>query len=388
MKNNELVSFLENNALIAKPEDLSEYKLEYKDEVFSNLLQEHYDGNVLIQGNPDNNEVGNKTTWLEYSWEGENLHFQQYSETIVLKNVGDDKYEKVREYEIENAWDIEEKDMPIDIFNVKNTLLHISQEYMDEVIKNNKELFNELTKIPNDKWTENECDFMAAEAKRDNYGNVVKNKDGDIIDNLFPARDAYNAVIRERQEQSVSNKKNEMDYSRISHTFSNGITVVNITPHPITFQNPEGGIDVIPSSVVEGEKTGYAVVNAKTVEREIAPHIVETQFIGDEQNQKIIDEIKAQFEQADKTGDLMIVGSMIAANTYPDVKGMIPAPGFERVPPAEKRMSCEKFNQGDAKKEYVPNYTLSDQITKNEAKNMFGNGEATNSEHTQKLSIQ
>lgn len=40
----------------------------------------------------------------------------------------------------------------------------------------------------------------------------------------------------------------------------------------------------------------------------------------------------------------MPVGSIIAAQAYPgQVVAMTPAPGFERVPPAEKLMSCEKF---------------------------------------------
>ncbi len=205
MKNDKLVSFLENNALISEPEDLSEYKPEYKNGKFFEILQEYYDGNVLIQGNPNCYDVGNQTTWLAYSWQGENLHFQQYKETIILKKTGYERYEPKREYEIGNAWDIKETDMPTAIFNVRNALLHVSQEYMDEIIKNNQELFKELTEIPNDKWTEKECDFIAAEAKRDNFGNVVKSENGDIIDNLFPARDAYNDVMEERQEQLNKN---------------------------------------------------------------------------------------------------------------------------------------------------------------------------------------
>ena len=36
---------------------------------------------------------------------------------------------------------------------------------------------------------------------------------------------------------------------------------------------------------------------------------------------------------------------MIAANAYSEVVGMCPAPGFERVPSADKLMSCDKFTK-------------------------------------------
>lgn len=40
----------------------------------------------------------------------------------------------------------------------------------------------------------------------------------------------------------------------------------------------------------------------------------------------------------------IIIGSIIAAQAYPGkVCAMIPAPGHERVPPAEKRMRTDKF---------------------------------------------
>ena len=40
----------------------------------------------------------------------------------------------------------------------------------------------------------------------------------------------------------------------------------------------------------------------------------------------------------------MVVGSIIAAQAYPGlVVAMVPAPGYERRPPAEKRMRPDKF---------------------------------------------
>lgn len=43
------------------------------------------------------------------------------------------------------------------------------------------------------------------------------------------------------------------DIERISHTFDNGVTVVNTTPHPLNFQDSVSGETVvIPTSVPEG----------------------------------------------------------------------------------------------------------------------------------------
>ena len=136
-------------------------------------------------------------------------------------------------------------------------------------------------------------------------------------------------------------------YEDIAYKFSNGVTVVNTTPHPINFLSPEGEKITIPTSVLEGESTGYAVINATAQEKEVAPHVVDTTFVGNNEGERIISEIKDTFKEDYDNGDLMIVGSMIAANAYSDVKGMCPAPGFERVPPADKLMSCEKFTRGN-----------------------------------------
>jgi len=46
----------------------------------------------------------------------------------------------------------------------------------------------------------------------------------------------------------------------------------------------------------------------------------------------------------DKHGEnILLIGSIIAAQSYPGVLAMVPAPGYERVPPAEKRMRPDKF---------------------------------------------
>ena len=130
-----------------------------------------------------------------------------------------------------------------------------------------------------------------------------------------------------------------------SCTFSNGVTVVNTTPHPLNFQSPNGEKIIVPSSVPVGEKTGPLVINATAKEVPVTDYIVDTTFEPNNEGTDII----YQIQNAGLSGKVMIVGSMIAANAYPEVVGMCPAPGFERVPPADKLMSCEKFTMGAAK---------------------------------------
>ena len=68
--------------------------------------------------------------------------------------------------------------------------------------------------------------------------------------------------------------------------------------------------------------------------------LVTTEFVGTDEGRELI---KMIFDTLGK--DAIIIGSIIAMNAYVgDVKGMIPVPGFERVPPAQKRMRCDKFN--------------------------------------------
>lgn len=131
-------------------------------------------------------------------------------------------------------------------------------------------------------------------------------------------------------------------FREVSHTFSNGVTVVNTTPHTLTFQSPEGELVNIPSSVKPGERTGFAVINAKPETKSVGNHLVKTVFVSDPAGEEIIAAIREEMGD-----EAFIVGSLAAANAYREVVGMVPAPGFERVPPQDKRMSCEIFNVGD-----------------------------------------
>lgn len=121
----------------------------------------------------------------------------------------------------------------------------------------------------------------------------------------------------------------------------NGLRVFNATPHAITFWC-EDWTEVV--SVATDE-----IINARPVETpygclqpDDAPDwenvwLVKTEFVGDDAGREVI-------ARAREAGAEIIVGSIIAAQAYPgDVVAMVPAPGFERVPPAEKRMLPGKF---------------------------------------------
>ena len=113
----------------------------------------------------------------------------------------------------------------------------------------------------------------------------------------------------------------------------NGLTVFNATPHPISFWEP-GWEEAV---IVESD----GVVNATPVEKvvgQVGPaKLVTTTFEPNRDGWGII-------ERAFGAGADVVVGSVIAAQAYPGkVVAMVPAPGFERVPPDQKRMSPDRF---------------------------------------------
>lgn len=111
--------------------------------------------------------------------------------------------------------------------------------------------------------------------------------------------------------------------------------IVNTTPHLIRFVDHDGNIVEIPSN------EDY-VLNAKAVERDLGAGLVTTEFVGTPEGEALIEQILQ--EAGGFNGPIRIVGSIIAAQAYPEkVVGMTPANGYERVAPAEKRMSTEKF---------------------------------------------
>lgn len=117
-------------------------------------------------------------------------------------------------------------------------------------------------------------------------------------------------------------------------TLPNGITVFNATPHDIYFWD-EGWDSPVQVPI-------DALVNAETVETSIVESrngidFVAVQFVPTTEGQAIID-------QALAAGADIVAGSIIAAQAYRGrVAAMLAAPGYERVPPAEKRMNPYRF---------------------------------------------
>ncbi len=134
-----------------------------------------------------------------------------------------------------------------------------------------------------------------------------------------------------------------MANSITSFAVIDGKCVVNTTPHALTFLNKEGETVIVPSSVAPGERTSPWVVNAKAVEEQVGDDLVRTVFLGTPEGEAILDAIEA-WAREEGHDNLRVIGSIIAAQAYPGrVLGMCPAPGYERVAPAEKRMTTQKF---------------------------------------------
>ena len=113
-----------------------------------------------------------------------------------------------------------------------------------------------------------------------------------------------------------------------------GVTVVNSTPHPITFMSEEDNtvITVLSSCIIN------ATVKETVVKSVNGIDFVKSTFVGSEEGAEIIEQIHAINPEA------LIIGSIIAAQAFPGlVVGMTPCKGFERKPPTEKRMSTTKF---------------------------------------------
>lgn len=112
-----------------------------------------------------------------------------------------------------------------------------------------------------------------------------------------------------------------------------GVDIINTTPHEITFGVGDHAVVNVPPMVLIN-----AAAKEKPVRNEDGVELVKTVFEATDEGKDIIAELKGKFANA------VIVGSIIAAQAFPgDVVGMTPCPGFERVPPAEKRMNPHKF---------------------------------------------
>ena len=119
-----------------------------------------------------------------------------------------------------------------------------------------------------------------------------------------------------------------------------GVAFVNTTPHDVNFGDVDF-VTVLPKSGV--------LINAKSTKELVGSksgiNFVKTSFVGtDEEKQKIAD-IKGAIYKEEGVEFVVIVGSIIAMNAFPGlVSGLVPVPGYERVSPAEKRMSLREFS--------------------------------------------
>lgn len=117
--------------------------------------------------------------------------------------------------------------------------------------------------------------------------------------------------------------------------FSNGVCVLNTTPHPLTMQDTNGELVTVPTSVL---------INAKAEEKAVNDLFVKTVFVGTSEGAETIRDIEGTYRETKCTDKLVIVGSIIAAQAYKGkVVGLCPVLGYERVAPSEKRMRCDKF---------------------------------------------
>ena len=111
------------------------------------------------------------------------------------------------------------------------------------------------------------------------------------------------------------------------------IEVINTTNHPLNFIDPDDGEIIVPTSGI--------VVSAKAVEKVVMEtkgvKLVRTEFVPDNETQKLIEEIIEKSE-----GSILLIGSVIAAQAYPQqIVAMTPAQGYERA--KEKKMNPRKF---------------------------------------------
>ena len=117
-------------------------------------------------------------------------------------------------------------------------------------------------------------------------------------------------------------------------TIVEGRSYLNVTPHELSFLDSKGELVIIPTSGI--------VINARPIEKLVLTQneveYVTTVFESNDEGSEILNQIDVE------SPGTIVIGSILAAQAYPGkVVGMVPVPGFERVPPAEKRMRLDKF---------------------------------------------
>lgn len=125
----------------------------------------------------------------------------------------------------------------------------------------------------------------------------------------------------------------------VKKTEFRGVTYINTTPHSITFRTEDGEEFTVEPC---GELINASVVE-EIVEEQGGITLVRTKFLKNDASQAFIQRILAsRAHPADPVP--VILGSIIAAQAYPGwVVAMIATKGYDRLPPAEKRMNPFKF---------------------------------------------
>ena len=119
------------------------------------------------------------------------------------------------------------------------------------------------------------------------------------------------------------------------------IPILNTCPHPCHFLVDGEVVEVPASPFVTAAKVEETFLREKS-----GITFVKAVPTGKPEQEQQLRKIKEQMP------DLIIIGSIMAAQAYPGlVCSMIPAPGFERVPPGEKRMLPDKFTVFENAKE-------------------------------------
>lgn len=117
----------------------------------------------------------------------------------------------------------------------------------------------------------------------------------------------------------------------------NGLKVYNATPHFITFDMGGHPVEIINDKTIDATLIYEDFEPSESEYTNPSLSYSTMRYIGNEEGYAIIREAKRQ-------GADVIVGSIIAAQAYPgDVCAMIPADGYERVAPNQKRVRTDKF---------------------------------------------
>lgn len=122
-------------------------------------------------------------------------------------------------------------------------------------------------------------------------------------------------------------------------TLPNGVKIFNATPHVIRFwrEDWDEPVEVEPDEIISAKVVESVEPKPNAIYCDLPAEFVVTKFVGTDEGHRIV-------RDAYRTGADLVVGSIIAAQAYPgQVFAMTPAPGYERRPPAEKRMNPDKF---------------------------------------------